>query len=70
MPEVGQAEAVETLKMDVNMNYSMNMITADAVRPEEKGLGGSSRPSAEAGAGAEISGSLALPGFTAGENGA
>ena len=29
-PEVGLAEAVETLKMDVNINYSMNIITANA----------------------------------------
>lgn len=64
MPGTGLAEAAGALKMNVSINYSMNIITANAARPEERGPGGFPRPSAEAGAGAGISGSLVLPGFT------
>jgi hypothetical protein len=61
----GLAEAAGALKMDEKIDYSMNIITANAVWLEERGTGGFPHPPAEAGAGAGIPGSLAPAGFTA-----
>ncbi|MCX5793582.1 MAG: sugar phosphate nucleotidyltransferase [Elusimicrobia bacterium] len=62
----GTVKAMETLKLDVNITYPEDILTANAAWLEDKGLSGFAHPEAAVGAGVELEGSVVARGGSAG----
>jgi glucose-1-phosphate thymidylyltransferase len=62
----GTVKAMETLKLDVNITYPEDILTANSAWLREKGLSGFAHPEAKIGAGAEINDSVVASGGAVG----
>ncbi len=62
----GLVKAMETLKLDVNITYPEDILTANSAWLIEKGLPGFAHPGAEIGAGAELKNSVVARGGSVG----
>jgi len=62
----GAVKAMETLKLDVNITYPEDILTANAAWLEEKGLLGFAHPEAEVGAGVKLVNSVVARGASVG----